>query len=182
MKKIKLQDLLANDLLELPPKVGSFSIHQLDLEKYRNKGGIYCFKKGEDYLYIGISKDLGKRLKEHLLGVKGRGNKNLRKFLDDSDLVVELYFEENRAYQEIYESYLIINKEPKLNKLKTGKPFKIQSDKIGRPKMDVKQYEKALSMYFSGEYTVQEILETVKISKATLYRKISEHKSKSVAV
>ncbi|MYL30739.1 helix-turn-helix domain-containing protein [Halobacillus halophilus] len=47
----------------------------------------------------------------------------------------------------------------------------------GRPKKNDKEVNKALKLYDSKEYTISEIVEMTKVSKATLYRKIKERDS-----
>lgn len=46
----------------------------------------------------------------------------------------------------------------------------------GRTKKDNKQVEKALKLYDTEQYTVKEIEDITKVSKATLYRAIRERK------
>jgi DNA invertase Pin-like site-specific DNA recombinase len=50
--------------------------------------------------------------------------------------------------------------------------------KGGRPKKDTRQVEKALKLYSTEQYTVKEIEEMTKVSKATLYREIKKRKEK----
>ena len=44
----------------------------------------------------------------------------------------------------------------------------------GQPRVDGKAVEKALKLYESKEYSVTEITEMTKVSKATLYRRLME--------
>lgn len=46
----------------------------------------------------------------------------------------------------------------------------------GRPPVDKKTIDRALRMYFSGQFSVNEILRTTSIAKATLYEYISKAK------
>lgn len=47
----------------------------------------------------------------------------------------------------------------------------------GRPKKSKKQVETALKMYFSNDYSINEIVAATGISQATLYRRIKEKES-----
>lgn len=52
----------------------------------------------------------------------------------------------------------------------------------GKPKKDKKYIEKALKLYDTEQYTVNEIEEMTSVSKATLYREIGKRKSKDKVV
>jgi len=49
---------------------------------------------------------------------------------------------------------------------------------IGRKPKENKNVESALKMYFSGESTINDIIETTGVSKTTIYKYVREYKSK----
>jgi DNA invertase Pin-like site-specific DNA recombinase len=51
--------------------------------------------------------------------------------------------------------------------------------KLGRKSADIQQKEKAYEMYFSREYTMKEITDATKLSRATIYRYIEYKKAEN---
>lgn len=90
-----------------------------DLQGIQHRGGVYVFfNEFGECLYVGISTDLSKRVPAHLH--EGRGNKDLTKYINEGNRVtVELRYEDNASYRELYESYLIIQLVPRFNVAKT---------------------------------------------------------------
>ena len=55
-----------------------------------------------------------------------------------------------------------------------GREIAKAEGRMGRPKADNNQVEKALTMFESGDYSVREISEATGLSNATIYRKANE--------
>ncbi|MED4616811.1 GIY-YIG nuclease family protein, partial [Priestia megaterium] len=78
------------------------------------------YNKYHEPLYVGISCNLSKRVPEHLGSSKG--NKDLIQYINSKDGVyVAVFYEEDKGYQEMYESYLIKVLNPRYNVMKTGR-------------------------------------------------------------
>jgi DNA invertase Pin-like site-specific DNA recombinase len=61
----------------------------------------------------------------------------------------------------------------------TSEPARERGRKIGRPKTDQKLLDTAIWLYNSKKYTVKEITEMLKISKATLYQELNRRQQKA---
>ncbi|OJH18715.1 resolvase [Bacillus obstructivus] len=51
-----------------------------------------------------------------------------------------------------------------------------RGNKGGRPKMDKEQLDHAITLYETGKYTIKQITEKTKVSKAKLYKELNERK------
>ncbi|ABS60063.1 excinuclease ABC subunit UvrC [Fervidobacterium nodosum] len=80
------------------------------LEKIPNKSGVYIFKKGEEYIYIGKAKELKKRLTSHF---KAKDGKSKLIVEEADDLQVILLDNEKEAL--ILEANMIYKYKPKYN-------------------------------------------------------------------
>lgn len=119
---ITLEELVNNRLLSLPKVDSIKSVSKLrGGDRFRSGGGVYTFyNQYHEPLYVGISCNVGKRVLEHLGSSKG--NTDLVNYTKSKDGVyVSVFYEENKAYQEIYESYLISTLNPRFNVMKTGR-------------------------------------------------------------
>lgn len=171
-QKISLQQLLDEDLLEIPEPDLEFDTDNLarvyrDLYKI---AGCYLFKVEGKTVYIGISKNMGYRLKQHC---SGKGNKDIGQDVENRKKVtVSVFVEPKSSLQEIYESYLIYTLKPEYNKRKTDKPFKLdirEGNHAGRPKRELTpKYLEALELLNCFSY--EEVSKRTGISKSTLQR------------
>ncbi|MFN4224627.1 MAG: nucleotide excision repair endonuclease, partial [Fervidobacterium nodosum] len=80
------------------------------LEKIPNKSGVYIFKKGEEFIYIGKAKELKKRLTSHF---KAKDGKSKLIVEEADDLQVILLDNEKEAL--ILEANMIYKYKPKYN-------------------------------------------------------------------
>lgn len=119
---ITLGELLSNSLLIVPPAEESRSLRSLmSGATFKHTGGVYIFyNKHKEPLYVGISNDVGKRVREHLGTPKG--NKDICKYLEAGNYIsVQVFYEPDKMHQEVYESYLIYQLNPRFNVQKTGR-------------------------------------------------------------
>lgn len=175
MESITIKELIRHRLLDLPSSLWIKRPTEADVQRYKGKGGIYIFYQGRKTLYVGIANDLNKRITHHITG-HNRGNKLLYKeIIEGPPFSLEVFEEENRAYRELYESYLILTKKPTLNKKKTPKPYTLPANSGGgRPRVAKEPVAEALGMYDTGQYTVAEITRETGISRATFYRNLKQ--------
>lgn len=169
-KKISLQRLMDEDLLEMPEP--DMVLALADYRKIRpnllGSGGIYLFKMDTQYLYIGITNNLGTRVHHHISG-NSRGNKDLKKLIEIEDnITLEIMIIESKVYQEIYESYLIQKYKPMCNKRKIDGGYNIALGTVGRPTIPVETRDIVLDMINSNS-RVSEIAKTVGISIKSVY-------------
>ena len=80
------------------------------------RGGVYILRGEEGVLYIGRSVNLKDRISSHLIGIESRTHPFKRAIRS-----VEGFYENDVAYQEIYEAYAIRQFEPIHNKAKTNR-------------------------------------------------------------
>lgn len=121
-KQITLEELFTGSLLSIPDKRYTIPVEQLVKGKrFLNAGGVYTFyNRFNEPLYVGISGNVGKRTNEHLQ--PKRGNKDLYRYLQGTTgNYVQVFYEGSAVYQEIYESYLIKQLNPRFNVAKTGR-------------------------------------------------------------
>lgn len=119
---ITVKELLDKALLALPPVDERLTLQELQAGKrFKNRGGVYIFYNSyHEPLYVGISNRLNKRVPEHIQSAKG--NKDMVHYVKAGGaLIVEVFYEANKIYQEIYESYLIGVLQPRFNIEKTGR-------------------------------------------------------------
>lgn len=119
---ITLGELFADSLLSIPPTDARLSLHSLKQgARFKGRGGVYVFyNRHNEPLYVGISSRLDRRVPEHL--VEGRGNKDLFQYIQSGKYVyVEVFYEDSKLYQEMYESYLIHQLNPRFNVSKTDR-------------------------------------------------------------
>lgn len=158
-QKITLDELIENDLLEIPEISLSYNI--TDAKGYDHlglftKGGIYLlsFIDSGEIIYIGVSRSLGRRLYTH---IKNNSRGCLIHHLladgmtkDSLDNVkVEIILEDREQYQEIYEKYLIGKYNPRYNiegkqggrGSKAGKKLPTKVDKL--PLVEISDHYKA---------------------------------------
>lgn len=83
-------------------------------------GGIYTFYSAHrEPLYVGISNNVAKRLDQHFTG---KGNQDIHRYLKTGRQgYIEVFYEADRGFQELYENYLIIALKPRYNVAKTGR-------------------------------------------------------------
>lgn len=120
--RVSLDELLSERLLKIPPIDEVLSVDDLrNGHRFQRVGGIYLFyNQYHEPLYVGISYNLAKRVPEHLGSSKG--NKDLIQYLQKTKgAYVAVFYEEDKAYQEMYESYLIKLINPRFNIEKTGR-------------------------------------------------------------
>ncbi|MEH7117250.1 GIY-YIG nuclease family protein [Neobacillus vireti] len=118
---ITLDELISKEMLFIPQPDKVLSSAQLQKgERFEYRGGVYTFyNKYMEVLYVGISNNVGKRVMEHFGSPKG--NKDLCKYAATKPVYVSVFYEDRKAYQEIYESYLIKVLNPRFNVEKTGR-------------------------------------------------------------
>jgi uncharacterized protein (DUF433 family) len=118
MKKITLEQLIEQDLLQIPEPDMTFiltevtGINHLGL---KDVGGVYLFKDidTDEVIYVGVSRNLGHRMYIHLNNHKQSGNivnKILKDGIDKSYLnkiEVSIILEPKEIYQDIMEKFLI---------------------------------------------------------------------------
>jgi excinuclease UvrABC nuclease subunit len=119
---ITIKELIEDKLLSIPPIDQTLSIEKLTYgHRFKQGGGVYIFysKHGEP-LYVGISNNLSKRVPEHLQSSKG--NRDLITYTRMYPRgFVSVFYEDDKRYQELYESYLIAVLNPRFNVQKTGR-------------------------------------------------------------
>ena len=119
---ISLSELFSKALLKIPKTVDILSLPDLLRgARFDSRGGVYVFYNvHHEPLYVGISNRLDKRVPEHLGSTKG--NKDLIQYTKAGKYVyVAVFYEDNKMYQEVYESYLIYQLNPRFNVQKTGR-------------------------------------------------------------
>lgn len=122
MEKISVRELFDKALLSVPHPHGSRSLRSLQNgDTFKHVGGVYIFfNQYKEPLYVGISNDVGKRVREHLGTPKG--NKDLCQYIEAGNYIsVQAIYEPDKKYQEVYESYLIHQLNPRFNIQKTGR-------------------------------------------------------------
>lgn len=125
MNKITLEQLLDEQLLQIP-EIDEVLLTE-DVRRghrFKNTGGVYIFyNRFNEPLYVGISYNVGKRVPEHLFNSKG--NPDLQQYLNCEELqqgcYVAVFYEKDKAKQELYESYLIKLLFPRFNINKTDR-------------------------------------------------------------
>ncbi|MGG4039011.1 nucleotide excision repair endonuclease [Heyndrickxia ginsengihumi] len=119
---ITIRELIENKLLSIPPINQVLTVDELkDGGRFEQGGGVYIFysEYGEP-LYVGISNNLSKRICEHLHSKKG--NPDLIRYTSIYPRsYVTVFYESDKRYQELYESYLIAVLNPRYNVQKTGR-------------------------------------------------------------
>lgn len=119
---VTLRELFEDSLLFVPNADESLSVKSLQAgATFKHRGGVYVFfNKHKEPLYVGISKDVAKRVREHLGSPKG--NRDLVKYIEAGNHVeIQVIYEPSKMYQEVYESYLIYQLNPRFNVQKTGR-------------------------------------------------------------
>lgn len=119
---ISLRELFIEALLSIPTPEDRLSLDDLQQgSRFKSRGGVYVFYNlHNEPLYVGISNRLDRRVPEHLGSSKG--NKDLIHYIASGKYVyVEIFYEPKKMYQEVYESYLIYQLEPRFNVGKTGR-------------------------------------------------------------
>lgn len=122
MDKITLEELLSKDLLAVPEADAVLSLKQLRQgARFENRGGVYTiFNAYREALYVGISNNVDKRIREHLGSEKG--NPDILKYIKQGNQIyVSVFYEPDKLHQEIYEAYLIYQLNPRFNVHKTGR-------------------------------------------------------------
>lgn len=121
MTKVTVEELFERSLLSIPKTAKELSIVQLGRgERFENRGGVYTFYNCfNEPLYVGISDNVSKRVKAH---INGTGNVDVaRCILSGKDVIIKVFYVDSKAYQEVYESYLIKQLDPRYNVAKTGR-------------------------------------------------------------
>ncbi|MGE6629650.1 GIY-YIG nuclease family protein [Bacillus sp. NPDC077027] len=119
---VTIKELIEDRLLVTPNINESTTVSKmLDGGRFQKRGGVYIFyTKHHEPLYVGISNNVGKRVAEHLQSKKG--NADLVRFTNaHPDSYVNVFYESDKVYQELYESYLIAVLNPRFNIQKTGR-------------------------------------------------------------
>jgi hypothetical protein len=119
---ITLRELFEEALLSLPKTDDRLTLTDLRQGiRFKGRGGVYVFYNiHHEPLYVGISNRLDRRVPEHLSSSKG--NKDLIHYIDSGKYVyVDVFYEDDKLYQEVYESYLIYQLNPRFNVGKTGR-------------------------------------------------------------
>lgn len=119
---ITLRELIDNSLLLLPDIEQRLTLQDLRQGiRFKGRGGVYVFyNQYHEPLYVGISNNVGKRVAEHLGG--SRGNADLIQYIaSGKDIYVDVFYEDSKLYQELYESYLIATINPRFNVGKTDR-------------------------------------------------------------
>lgn len=122
MAQITLRELFEGSLLSIPETAETLTFVQLEQGlRFKDQGGVYCFYNSyHEPLYVGISDSVAKRVPKHLKW--GTGNPDLfMYFKAGKGGYVSVFYEESKAYQEVYESYLIYRLNPRFNVAKTGR-------------------------------------------------------------
>lgn len=122
MRPVHVSEIFNKRLIALPKEAEKHVLSSFNIVKgIQSRGGIYVYRNSNNEpLYVGISRDLHKRVADHLR--PNRGNKDLHKFLTThKDCSVTVYYEENEGYRDVYESYLIDQLRPRYNVAKTGR-------------------------------------------------------------
>jgi len=129
-KKITLDELIEQDLLAIPKADMSFMLSEVIGINYKGlgfTGGIYLIRdiESDEIIYVGVSRDIGKRLLTHKSDKKSKGAlfyKLTQKGLSDEEvknyfayLEVSILLEDRESYQDIIEKYLIEKHKPKYN-------------------------------------------------------------------
>lgn len=119
---LTIRELIENSLLLVPDVDLRLSLQELKQgERFADVGGVYTFySEYDEPLYVGISSNVCKRVPEHLGSAKG--NIDLVNYVGSGKGgYVTVFYEEDKAYQELYESYLIRTLNPRFNISKTGR-------------------------------------------------------------
>lgn len=119
---ITIDELFSKKLLYIPEPDAILSSKQIKEGcKFEGRGGVYIFyNRFGEALYVGISNDVGKRVKEHFGSPKG--NRDLMHYINQGKPVyVYVFYEDDKVYQEVYEAYLIKVLNPRFNVGKTGR-------------------------------------------------------------
>jgi predicted GIY-YIG superfamily endonuclease len=117
-----IDELIEKRLLKIPETDDVLTVEDLQNGcRFKDRGGVYIFyNRHDEPLYVGISYSLYKRVPEHLGSRKG--NKDLIQYIKHKKGVyVAIFYEDDKAYQELYESYLIKVLNPRFNVSKTGR-------------------------------------------------------------
>lgn len=119
--RITIEELFNKALLSIPKTDVTVRVEEDDAGGLlRGVGGVYIFyNRYGEALYIGISRNVRKRIADHM---QGNGNADLFRYLQNNTAVtVSVFYEPNIAYREVYEGYLIHLLEPRYNVAKTGR-------------------------------------------------------------
>lgn len=120
--RVSIEELIERKLLKIPKIDEVLTVEDLrNGHRFENRGGVYLFyNRHNEPLYVGVSYSLYKRIPEHLGSSKG--NKDLIQYLSSREgAYVAVFYEDDKAYQELYESYLIEILRPRFNISKTGR-------------------------------------------------------------
>lgn len=158
--------------LELPSDMLGFYVDEMEYSKedLQGYGGVYMFLHGSRCLYVGISADVWTRIKKHLSGYSS--NNRLQDALAElDDIIIRVWFEENLANREIYETYLIATESPECNTHKldvnTTKPVKLTKKEIEEQRLideRVKIFDLA-QKYIKGERDLAEVAEELDVTE-----------------
>lgn len=122
-----------------------YTFYVEDFEAYsediKGLGGIYEFRQADEgSLYVGMSEDLWTRLANHIRLYEGGNGMLQRKLQELTDVWIVLYPEEDVAWRELYESYLIIKENPQCNLKKVSMKTKAKKPKR-KTKAELEQEE-----------------------------------------
>lgn len=129
--------------IELPDQytfyVEDFEMYSEDL---KGLGGVYEFRQADEgSLYVGMSEDLWTRLGNHIRLYEGGNGLLQRRLQELTDVWVVIYPEENMAWRELYESYLIIKENPQCNLKKVNIDTKTKKKPKRKTKAELEQEE-----------------------------------------
>ncbi|WP_342439325.1 nucleotide excision repair endonuclease [Paenibacillus sp. FSL L8-0436] len=128
-------------VIEMPEDYTEFRRNEATREsaKVAGKSGIYVFydRLGRP-LYIGKSKDLSRRLKEHL----GSGRSEFSHLIES----IRIYLEPNQCYVDIYETYLINELKPPFNydKAHYAERYLIVADRLSEVEVRLREIEEEI--------------------------------------
>jgi excinuclease UvrABC nuclease subunit len=117
-----VRELFTEALLSIPAIDKRLTLHELQKgAKFADRGGVYIYYNiHHEPLYVGISNSLYRRVPEHISSSKG--NKDLVHYIASGKYVyADVFYEDEKMYQEVYESYLIHQLNPRFNVQKTGR-------------------------------------------------------------
>lgn len=117
------QEELTGRGLQLPEESLTFPVEQYAQHRaeLKGKGGVYAFyHEVKGYLYVGVSADLGERLRNHVNGNKQSNNGLYQQLQQLSGVTVTVYREPDSGIRELYENYLILRYNPVCNKAKVS--------------------------------------------------------------
>lgn len=120
--RVTLEELFDKALLFVPSADDSLSLQDVQAgERFKPQGGVYTFYNALNIpLYVGISGNVRKRTVDHFH--EGSGNYDLYRYITAGNKgYVKVFYVENKAFQEVYESYLIETLQPRYNVAKTGR-------------------------------------------------------------